>query len=116
MPDIELKGVRFNYPTRPTVPVLRGVDLSVKAGQTIALVGPSGCGKSTILSLVQRFYSPNEGEVLIGDRPIQDYNLEWLRKRISVVSQEPILFGLSIADNIRIGKPVSVLYRCVPVT
>ena len=105
--EIEFKGVRFNYPTRKEVPVLRGVDLEMRPGQTFALVGPSGCGKSTVLSLIQRFYTPYEGDILIGGRPIHEYSLRWLRQKIGVVSQEPVLFGISIADNIKIAKPVS---------
>ena len=105
--EIEFKGVRFNYPLRRDVPILRGVDLEMRPGQIFALVGPSGCGKSTVLSLIQRFYTPNEGQILIGGRPIHEYNLKWLRQKIGIVSQEPVLFGISIADNIRIAKQVS---------
>ena len=110
--EIEFKGVWFNYPTRPEVPVLRGLDLEMRPGQTFALVGPSGCGKSTVLSLIQRFYTPNAGEILIGGRPIHEYNLRWLRQKIGIVSQEPILFGISVADNIKIAKPVSYCSVC----
>ena len=107
--NIEFRDVEFSYPTRRSVSVLKGINLQMRPGQTFALVGPSGCGKSTILSLIQRFYTAGEGEVLIGDRPIQDYNLKWLRKRIGVVSQEPILFGISIADNIKLAKQVCLM-------
>ena len=61
---VEFRDVKFNYPTRPDVPVLKGINISVAAGQTVALVGPSGCGKSTVVSLLQRFYDPSEGSIV----------------------------------------------------
>ena len=102
---ISLDSVSFNYPTRPDVNVLQDLSISVKPGQTIALVhvGPSGCGKSTVVSLIERFYDPLKGGVLLDDVDIQELNIRWLRTQLGIVSQEPILFDTSISDNIRYG-------------
>ena len=70
----------------------------------MALVGPSGCGKSTCVQLIQRFYDPEVGKVQIGGHDIKDLNVSWLRERIGVVGQEPVLFGCTIAENIRFGR------------
>ena len=77
--------------------------VAVKPGQTLALVGPSGCGKSTIVSLVERFYDPVTGSVTMEGTDLRDLNLSWLRRQIGIVSQEPVLFDASIAENIRYG-------------
>ena len=100
---VELKRVQFNYPARPNVPVLQGLSISVEPGQTLALVGPSGCGKSTVVSLIERFYDPLGGQVYLEDITLSDLNIRWLRNQIGIVSQEPVLFDKSIADNIRYG-------------
>ncbi|XP_068702225.1 ATP-dependent translocase ABCB1-like [Montipora foliosa] len=100
---IQLRSVRFRYPTRPNVKVLRGLTLSVQKGQKLALVGSSGCGKSTVVSLLERFYDAEDGEVAIDGNNVRTLNIQWLRSRIGIVSQEPILFGFSIADNIAYG-------------
>ena len=100
---ISLDSVSFNYPTRPDVNVLQDLSISVKPGQTIALVGPSGCGKSTVVSLIERFYDPLNGGVLLYDVDIRELNIRWLRTQLGIVSQEPILFDTSISDNIRYG-------------
>ena len=81
--------------------------VTVKPGQTLALVGPSGCGKSTIVSLVERFYDPVTGNVTLEGTDLRDLNLSWLRRQIGIVSQEPVLFDATIAENIRYGA----LYR-----
>ena len=73
-------------------------------GETVALVGPSGCGKSTCVQLIQRFYDPETGNIKIGGYDIKDLNVSWLRERIGVVGQEPVLFGCTIAENIRYGR------------
>ena len=101
--DITVNSVHFNYPTRPEVKVLQGLSVSVKPGQTLALVGPSGCGKSTIVSLVERFYDPVTGNVTLEGTDLRDLNLSWLRRQIGIVSQEPVLFDATIAENIRYG-------------
>ncbi|KAJ9592690.1 hypothetical protein L9F63_015634, partial [Diploptera punctata] len=102
--NIEFKGVHFQYPARPEVQVLEGLNLSVKSGETVALVGSSGCGKSTIIQLVQRLYDPSEGKVLIDGVDIRELNVGWMRSHIGVVGQEPVLFGTTIRENIRYGK------------
>ena len=79
-------------------------NLNVEVGKTFALVGPSGCGKSTVMQLLQRFYDPDGGEVLVGGRDVRSLNTKWLRQHIGVVSQEPVLFDTTIAKNIMYGK------------
>ncbi|GMI77846.1 hypothetical protein HRI_001453900 [Hibiscus trionum] len=103
--DIELKMVTFAYPSRPQVIVLRDFCLKVKGGSTVALVGGSGSGKSTVVWLVQRFYDPNEGKVMMGGIDLKELNLKWLRKQIAMVGQEPALFAGSIRENIAFGDP-----------
>ena len=84
--------------------ILNGLNISVKPGNTLALVGPSGSGKSTIISLIERFYQPTgRGYLKLDGTDIRDLNTSWLRQQISLVSQEPVLFDMSIADNIRYG-------------
>lgn len=83
--------------------MLRGLTVNVEPGQTLALVGSSGCGKSTAISLIERFYDVDDGSVSISGRDLRQYNLAWLRKQLGIVSQEPVLFDRSIADNIRYG-------------
>ncbi|KAG8443194.1 hypothetical protein GDO86_011850 [Hymenochirus boettgeri] len=102
--DIEFKNVRFTYPSRPEIQVLKGLNLVVPSGKTVALVGSSGCGKSTTVQLIQRFYDPNEGMVTIDGQDIRILNIRYLREMIGVVSQEPVLFDTTIADNIRYGR------------
>ncbi|MCJ1393049.1 GTPase-activating protein [Xylographa bjoerkii] len=100
---IELKHVKHIYPSRAEVVVMEDVSLVVPAGKTTALVGASGSGKSTIVGLVERFYDPVGGHVLLDGHDIQKLNLRWLRHQISLVSQEPTLFGTTIFGNIRHG-------------
>ncbi|XP_033762473.1 LOW QUALITY PROTEIN: ATP-dependent translocase ABCB1-like [Pecten maximus] len=101
---IKFQKVKFRYPAREEVVVLDGIDLDVGKGQTVALVGSSGCGKSTVVQLLQRFYDPQEGQIMIDDVDIKELNLKWLRQHIGIVSQEPILFATTIAENIRYGR------------
>ncbi len=101
--EIAVKDVTFNYPARPDVRVLDGLSVSVSPGQTLALVGPSGCGKSTVVSLIERFYDPTSGSLSMDGRELTDLNIRWLRSQVGIVSQEPVLFDASIADNIRYG-------------
>lgn len=101
--EVELRNIRHIYPSRPEVVVMEEVNLKIPAGRTTALVGASGSGKSTIVGLVERFYDPVGGEVLLDGVNVQDINLRWLRQQISLVSQEPTLFATTIAGNIRHG-------------
>ena len=98
-----MRSVEFSYPARPQVKVLQGLSVSVKSGQTLALVGPSGCGKSTVVSLIERFYDPQSGDLTLDGNDLREVNIRWLRSQIGIVSQEPVLFDASIADNIRYG-------------
>ncbi|QKX60860.1 uncharacterized protein TRUGW13939_08006 [Talaromyces rugulosus] len=100
---IELRNIKHRYPSRPDVSIMDGVSLLIPAGKTTALVGPSGSGKSTIIGLVERFYKPVHGQVLLDDHPIESLNLRWLRQQISLVSQEPILFATTIFENVKFG-------------
>nr|AAI54557.1 Zgc:172149 protein [Danio rerio] len=102
--NIEFKNINFRYPSRDDVKVLNGMNLKVMSGQTIALVGSSGCGKSTTIQLLQRFYDPQEGSVSIDGHDIRSLNVRGLRELIGVVSQEPVLFATTIAENIRYGR------------
>ncbi|KAH1227695.1 ABC transporter B family member 1 [Glycine max] len=101
--EVELKHVDFSYPTRPDMSVFRDLSLRARAGKTLALVGPSGCGKSSVIALIQRFYDPTSGRVMIDGKDIRKYNLKSLRRHIAVVPQEPCLFATSIYENIAYG-------------
>jgi ATP-binding cassette subfamily B protein len=103
--DIVFENVHFSYPSRQGVEVLHAVNLAAASGQRIALVGPSGAGKSTLISLLLRLYDPSSGRLLIDGRDARDYRLTELRGQMSMVPQEVLLFGGSIADNIAYGKP-----------
>jgi len=101
---LELQGLRFAYPSRPDVDVLKGLDLTLNPGEVIALVGPSGTGKSTIAALLARLYDPQEGRLLLDGHDLRTLDPEWLRLQIGAVAQEPLLFSSTIADNIRYGR------------
>ncbi|KAK0592216.1 hypothetical protein LWI29_015237 [Acer saccharum] len=98
--SIELKNVDFCYPSRPEVLILSNFSLKVNGGQTVAVVGVSGSGKSTIISLMERFYDPVAGQVLLDGRDLKLYNLRWLRNHLGLVQQEPIIFSTTIRENI----------------
>ncbi|CAL0334689.1 unnamed protein product [Lupinus luteus] len=102
--DIELEQVNFKYPTRPDIQIFKNLCLSIPAGKTVALVGESGSGKSTVISLLERFYNPDSGQVLIDGVDIKKFRLSWLRQQMGLVGQEPILFNESIRSNIAYGK------------
>ncbi|TKW16227.1 hypothetical protein SEVIR_5G286300v4 [Setaria viridis] len=102
--DVELKDVYFSYPARPEQLIFDGFSLHVPNGTTMAIVGESGSGKSTVISLVERFYDPQAGEVLVDGINIKSLRLGWIRGKIGLVSQEPLLFMASVKDNIRYGK------------
>lgn len=104
---IEYDNVRFTYPTRKEMEVLKGINFIVKPGEKVALVGQSGSGKSTIIQLLMSFYTINQGQIRIDDVPLANYNLLSLRKKLGVVPQEVILFGGTIEENIRYGNPLA---------
>ncbi|XP_029444910.1 ATP-binding cassette sub-family B member 5-like isoform X2 [Rhinatrema bivittatum] len=100
---LELRDVFFRYPARLDVPVLRGLSIQIGQGQTVAFVGSSGCGKSTSVQLLQRFYDPHQGQVLFDGLDARNLNIQWIRSQMGIVSQEPMLFDRSIAENIAYG-------------
>lgn len=101
--SIHFRDIHFAYPTRPSVPILQGLNLSIKPGEVVALVGPSGSGKSTLIQLLQRFYDPTSGFVYLGSLDIRQLDLGWLREQFGVVGQEPVLFDTTIRENILLG-------------
>merc|ERR1712131_411250 len=101
--DIHFKNLQFTWATRPDIQVLNGFDVSIKAGQTLALVGQSGCGKSTGMQLLQRFYDTDGGQVLVDGYDTSKTNTKYLRAQIGIVAQEPTLFDDTIGNNIRYG-------------
>ncbi|KAG0202785.1 Multidrug resistance protein 1 [Mortierella sp. GBA30] len=105
--SLGLEKVDFCYPTRANIQIFKGVDISVKPSQTVALVGPSGCGKSTIIALLERWYDTNGGKAVVDDHDIRDLQLHNLRNHMALVGQEPVLFDLSIMENILYGLPES---------
>ncbi|KFK31461.1 hypothetical protein AALP_AA6G114700 [Arabis alpina] len=102
--DIEFQHISFRYPTRPDIQVFSDLCLTISSGQTVALVGESGSGKSTVISLIERFYDPDSGKILLDEVEIQTLKLSWLRQQMSLVSQEPVLFNETIKSNIAYGK------------
>jgi ATP-binding cassette subfamily B protein len=103
--EIAFDAVGFAYPGRPQEPVLRGLSLHVAPGEVVAIVGPSGAGKSTLFQLLERFYDPTEGAVLIDGVDIAKADPQAVRREIALVPQEPFIFGASVADNIAYGAP-----------
>ena len=101
--NITFEDVVFHYPSRPDVPILKGLTVDFAAGKTAALVGASGSGKSTVVALVERFYDPIQGTVKLDGVDIKDLNLKWLRQQIGFVQQEPSLFATSIKGNVAHG-------------
>ncbi|CAH8513092.1 unnamed protein product [Schistosoma turkestanicum] len=102
--NVTFKNVSFVYPSRPNITILKDFSLTIKSGQTVALVGPSGSGKSTIIHMLQRLYDPVSGEILIEEENIKNLDLKAYRNQIGCVQQEPVLFEGTIRDNIRLGK------------
>ncbi|KAF4026409.1 hypothetical protein G4228_018624, partial [Cervus hanglu yarkandensis] len=101
--QIDFVDCKFTYPSRPDVQVLNGLSVSVGPGKTLAFVGSSGCGKSTSIQLLERFYDPDQGKVMIDGHDSKNVNVQFLRSNIGIVSQEPVLFACSITDNIKYG-------------
>ena len=98
---VAFDNVKFFYPHRPNVTVLKGLTFEVMQGQTAAFCGPSGSGKSTVIQLLQRFYDPQGGSVKIGGIDLRKFDISWWRQNIGFVGQEPVLFNLSVEENIR---------------
>ncbi|KAG6608771.1 Multidrug resistance protein ABC Superfamily [Phytophthora cinnamomi] len=100
---IQALNVNFTYPSRPDVQILNDYNVTIEPGQTVAFVGASGGGKSTLIALLERFYDPNSGSILLDGRDIKTLNVKWLRSQIGLVSQEPVLFATTIFENIAAG-------------
>lgn len=103
--EVQFKNVSFNYPTRPDQTVLHNFSAIFERGKATALVGPSGSGKSTIVQMVERFYDPREGQVLVDGKDLKGLDLEEFRRQVGYVGQEPVLFNESIRENFRYVKP-----------
>lgn len=108
--DIEFREVQFSYPSKPDTQVLKGSNVTIPGGSTSTVgVGETGCGKSTMMSLLQRFYQPDSGNVLIEGQDVREFNVKSLRSQMGLVEQEPRLFDISIEENIRLGRPEASL-------
>jgi ATP-binding cassette subfamily B (MDR/TAP) protein 1 len=101
---ISVRDIVFAYPAAPEHLVCNGYSLEIRAGQTAALCGPSGAGKSTLIALLERFYDPQQGALLLDGVDLRELNVRWLRKQIALVGQEPVLFLGTVAENIAYGK------------
>jgi ATP-binding cassette subfamily B protein len=102
--DLAFEAVTFAYPSRPQVPALDGFSLHVRPGEVVALVGPSGAGKTTVFQLLLRFYDPADGRVMLDGVDLPRADPREARRRIAVVSQEPVIFASSVAENVRYGR------------
>lgn len=102
--EIEFKGIYFSYPSRTDIPILQGLSFRAPAGRIVGLIGGSGSGNSTIIALLQRFYDPKEGEIILDGYKIRRLQLKWWRSQMGLVNQEPVLFATSIKENILFGK------------
>ena len=103
--EIVLEGVAFSFPSRPDAPALHGIDLTIRPGETVALVGPSGAGKTTVIQLIQRLWDPQSGRVTMDGTDLRQLARVDLRSHIALVPQDPVIFAASAADNIRLGRP-----------
>uniref|UniRef100_A0A0E0FXF7 ABC transporter domain-containing protein n=1 Tax=Oryza nivara TaxID=4536 RepID=A0A0E0FXF7_ORYNI len=105
---IQYADVSFSYPSRPTVPILGGLNLTLHPNEVVAIVGLSGSGKSTVVNLLLRLYEPTDGQILVDGVPLSELDIRWFRERIGFVGQEPRLFRMDISSNIRYGCPREV--------
>lgn len=103
--DLQMRDIRFAYPARPDLPIFEDFNLHIKPGEKIALVGPSGAGKTTVFQLLQRFYDPQAGEILLDGVNIKQADIQQLRARIALVPQDPVIFAGSVRDNVRYARP-----------
>nr|WP_319949272.1 ABC transporter transmembrane domain-containing protein [uncultured Shimia sp.] len=103
--EITFENVSFSYPSRKSISALSGVDLTIKPGETVALVGPSGAGKTTIIQLIQRFYDPDNGQILLDGVPLTDLARSDFRAHMALVPQDPVIFADTARENIRFGQP-----------
>ena len=102
---IALDGVGFTYPSRPDLPTLEGIDLTIRPGETVALVGPSGAGKTTVIQLIQRFWDPGTGRITLDGIDLRDMRRDDFRHAIALVPQDPVIFAASARENIGLGDP-----------
>jgi len=107
--SIELRDVHFSYPERSEIPVVNGISLRIRNGERVAFVGESGAGKSSTAALLQRLYEPTQGQIFYDDQPSSAFTLAQVRRNIGVVPQDIVLFGGTIEDNIRYGRPGATL-------
>jgi ATP-binding cassette subfamily B protein len=103
--EIRVEGVTFHYPTRPDRSALNGVSLTVRPGETVALVGPSGSGKTTVIQMLLRFWDPQQGRVTVGGVDLRDVARADLRRQMALVAQDPVIFADTARANIRFGRP-----------
>ena len=103
--EIKFTDVNFKYPSRPDLHVLKNFSAVFEAGKTTALVGPSGSGKSTIIQLIERFYNPESGFIHVDSTKIDEFDLRNFRQSVGYVGQEPVLFNMSIKENMKLSKP-----------
>uniref|UniRef100_A0A8C9XKQ0 ABC-type oligopeptide transporter ABCB9 n=1 Tax=Sander lucioperca TaxID=283035 RepID=A0A8C9XKQ0_SANLU len=100
---VEFKDIKFAYPTRPETEILKGVSFTLRPGEVTALVGPSGSGKSSCVSLLENFYLPQQGQVLLDGKPIHTFQHDYLHSKVALVGQEPVLFARTVEENITYG-------------
>ncbi len=113
---VEIRDVKFSYPTRPDFPVLKNLSFTINPRETVAVVGPSGTGKSTLVQLMLRFYETHSGSLLYNGIDARKYSLTAIRSSIGVVSQEPVLVSESILENIRYGRPTATTEEIIEVS
>lgn len=106
---IRFRDVTFSYPSRPDVAIFEGFGLEIPAGKIVALVGGSGSGKSTVVALIERFYEPRSGAVMLDGVDVRELDLKWMRGQIGLVNQEPALFATTIKENIMYGKDTATM-------